>query len=113
MFYAGGFRILALKIKDVSTSTLFRTNGGFDMFVDSHLQITAVLTKELMDLKREELDFLNAVFDLMTRACAGNVENQRRFCRLDNVIQSLCRVLQVKGVFGRAAGARGIQTEDK
>jgi len=98
MYYAGGFRILALKIKDLSTSTLFRTNGGFDLFVESHLQITAVLTKELMDLKREELDFLDAVFDLMTRVCAGNVENQRRFGRLNNVVQSLCRVLQCKGL---------------
>jgi len=98
MYYAGGFRVLALKIKDISTSTLFRTNGGFDLFVESHLQITAVLTKELKDLIREEMDFLDAVFDLMTRVCAGNVENQRRFTRLDNVVQSIFRVLQCKGL---------------
>merc|ERR1719383_39071 len=67
MYYAGGLRVLALKIKDVPTSTLFRTKGGFELFADSHRQISAILTKELKELQREELDFLDAVFDLMIR----------------------------------------------
>ena len=95
MYYAGGLRVLALKIKDISTSTLFRTKGGFDLFADSHVKISAIMTKELKELQREELDFLDAVFDLMIRVCVGNVENQRRLCGLDNVVQSLFRVLQV------------------
>ena len=47
MYYAGGFRVLALKIKDVSTSTIFRTKGGFDLFHAKHKEISAILTNEL------------------------------------------------------------------
>lgn len=98
MYYAGGLRVLTLKLKDIPTTTVFRTEGGFDLISEKHGEISSVLIKDLKDLQREELDLIDSILGLFASVCQSNIENQRKLCGASAFVHTLFKVLESKGL---------------
>ncbi|KAF6019636.1 TTC12 [Bugula neritina] len=78
LYYDGGVRVLADLLKDDNCKTLFRAEGGLELYCKHSFFSRVMLTASLESLNREELDSCYAMFLLLTRSTEDNEESQKQ-----------------------------------
>ncbi|XP_067935287.1 tetratricopeptide repeat protein 12-like isoform X2 [Watersipora subatra] len=98
LYYDGGVRVLADLLADDKCQTLFRTEGGLEMYQKHPFFSRVMLNSTLQSLSKEELDACSGMFFLLTSAANNNVESQRQLVSHELFPKLVMRFLDINSL---------------
>ncbi|XP_069115192.1 tetratricopeptide repeat protein 12-like [Argopecten irradians] len=95
LYYSGGFNLICSRLQTMEDKTLFRTNGGINMF-SSHPCFSKCIGSQPRSLSQEQLTMLTGGIEMFAMACTENESNQQQLLGVNSFSEHILQFLEVK-----------------